>query len=132
MKKISQKFFKSISPLAVLLAPMAVKAANEVQNGMSGLTSVFPQTGLGRVTTLTGPGGLIAMVIKILLLIAGAIAVLFVVYGGYQYLTSAGNAEAAEKGKNTVVNALIGIIIIILAYVIINVIVNMVSGNGWF
>jgi hypothetical protein len=58
--------------------------------------------------------------------------VLFVIIGGYQYLTSGGNEEAAEKGKKTLVNAIIGVVLIVLAYVIINVIVNTVSGTGGF
>lgn len=64
-----------------------------------------------------------------MLLFAGIIAVVFIIYGGYLYITSAGNEESAEKGKNTMVNAIIGIVIIVLSYVIVNVIVNL-AGNG--
>ncbi len=70
---------------------------------------------------------LIAIVIRILLMIGGAIAVLFVIIGGYQYLTSGGNDEDAEKGKKTLTNAIIGIIIITLAWVIVNVVVNQIT-----
>lgn len=59
--------------------------------------------------------------------IAFGIAVLFVIIGGFWYVTSAGNEETAEKGRNTVVNAVIGIVIIILSYVIVNVVSSLVS-----
>jgi len=74
--------------------------------------------------------GLIRLIINWLLGIAFAIAVLFLIIGGFWYITSAGNEETAEKGKNTAVNAIIGIIIIVLAYVVINVVAGLVAGNG--
>ena len=73
---------------------------------------------------------LIRTVINWLLAIAFGVAVLFLIIGGFQYIVSAGNEEAAEKGKSTAVNALIGIVIIILSYVIVNVVANMVSNVG--
>jgi hypothetical protein len=73
---------------------------------------------------------LIRTVINWLLGIAFGVAVLFLIIGGFWYITSAGNEETAEKGKGTAVNAIIGIVIIILAYVIVNVIANLVGGAG--
>lgn len=73
---------------------------------------------------------LIKTIINWLLAIAFAIAVLFLIIGGFQYITSAGNEEAAQKGKSTAINALIGIIIIVLSYVIVNVVANLVSSAG--
>lgn len=73
---------------------------------------------------------LITTVIRWLLGIAFGIAVLFLIIGGFWYITSAGNEETAEKGKNTAINAIIGIVIIILSYVIVNVVSNLVSNTG--
>ncbi len=86
-------------------------------------------TGLNCGTT-TDVNGLIKLVINWLLGIALAVAVLFLIIGGFQYITSAGNEESAEKGKATAINALIGIVIIILSYVIVNVVANLVSNVG--
>ena len=63
---------------------------------------------------------------------AGAIAVVFIIIGGYQYIASGGNEETAEKGKKTLVNAIIGIVVIVLAYAIINVLVNLVGSNSGY
>ena len=68
---------------------------------------------------------LIVRVIRILLGVAFAVAVLFLIIGGFYYITAQGNEEAAGKGKQTVINALIGIVIIIMSYVIVNVIANL-------
>ena len=88
-----------------------------------------PSTGLN-CNAGTSINGLIRTVINWLLGIAFGIAVLFLILGGFQYITSAGNEEAAEKGKGTAVNALIGIVIIVLSYVIVNVVANLVTNVG--
>ncbi|HYV33379.1 MAG TPA: hypothetical protein VE973_00830, partial [Candidatus Limnocylindria bacterium] len=80
-----------------------------------------------------GPGtstvnGLIVTIIGWLLSISFGLAVLFLIIGGFRYITSAGNEESAEAGKKTIINAIIGIVIIILSYVIVSVIANAVTG----
>lgn len=77
-------------------------------------------------TTATG---LIAAVIRILLYFAGIIAVLFLIIGGYFYLTSRGNEEQATKGRQTLVYALLGLAIVILSYVIVTVLTNQLTSN---
>ncbi len=74
--------------------------------------------------------GLIKLVINWMLALAGLIAVLFLIVGGFWYITSAGNEEQAEKGKGTVINAIIGIVIIVLSWVIVNVVSRLVSSNS--
>jgi hypothetical protein len=132
-KKLASKI-KYLFPAVFLLAPMLV-FANEVQNGLnnSGFASYFGFGG-GGISSSSSLTELIGNIIKIALTFAGAVAVVFVIIGGYQYITSAGNEEAAEKGKKTLINAIIGIIIIVMSYVVINVITNLVSspsGNGY-
>lgn len=77
-------------------------------------------------TTATG---LIGTIIKIMLYFAGIIAVLFLVIGGYYYLTSRGNEEQATKGRQTLVYALLGLAIVILSYVIVTALTNQLT-NG--
>ena len=110
--------------------PLSALAQGDVNRGLGSIRLLFPIGGVAGSESLTGPGGLIYRIISLLLFVAGALAVLFVIIGGYQYITSGGNEEAAEKGKKTLLNAIIGVVVIILAYVIINVIVNTVSGSG--
>jgi hypothetical protein len=47
--------------------------------------------------------------------LAGAVAVLYIIYGGFVYMTS-----SADKGKDIIVNGLVGLAIIILAFVLVN------------
>jgi glucose uptake protein GlcU len=63
-----------------------------------------------------------------LLSVAGVIALIFIVLGGYRYVTSAGNEEQAEHAKHTITNAVIGLVVIILAYAILKVVENAITG----
>ncbi len=67
---------------------------------------------------------IITRVIQVLLAIAGLVAVIFLIVGGFRYITAGGNEETAESAKKTILNAIIGIVVIILAFVIVRVISN--------
>jgi len=67
-------------------------------------------------------------VLRIVFVLAGVIAVVYLVWGGYQYITS-GGGEGAENGKKTIVNAVIGLIIIIAAFAIVNFVWSWLTGT---
>lgn len=54
-----------------------------------------------------------------LLWLAGALAVIAIIYSGIMYITSAGNQEQAEKAKKNLIWAIIGIILIALSLAIV-------------
>lgn len=66
-------------------------------------------------------------IINWILGLVGVIAVLMLVWGGFNYLTSAGNPEATKKAKQTITYAIIGIIIIALAYTLVNFVTDSVA-----
>ena len=98
------------------LALMAIT----VDNPASGLFSSY----FGDNPTVQG---IIQKIINVLLEFAGVIAILFIIIGGYQYLTSGFNPKQAEDGKKTLQSAIIGIAIIILSYTIISVVFDTIS-----
>ncbi len=67
--------------------------------------------------------------VNLLLSVIAVISVLFVVIGGFRYVTSNGNEEAASKGRQTITNAIIGLVIAMLSYTIIRVSVNTFSNS---
>jgi hypothetical protein len=126
-------FFVTVMVAAVpvlALAQFPGSGSSTGNGGVGGGLDRLEQT--SEVETLDLPNtreGVVAFIGRLInwaLYLAGAIAVVFVIIGGYQYLTSAGNSEGATKGKTTLTNAIIGIIIIILAYVIVNAVVNFI------
>ena len=61
--------------------------------------------------------------------VSSFVAVVFVVVGGVQYMTSAGDTQKTEKGKRTIIYALIGMAVCVLAFAIVNfVITNVIKG----
>ena len=71
----------------------------------------------------------LAYFISLALAIVGILAVGFIIYGGFRYITSAGNEELAKAGKDAIRNCIIGLVIIILSYIIITVIINALAFN---
>lgn len=59
------------------------------------------------------------------------LAVLFLIWGGLQYLTAAGNEEQVEKAKNTITYALLGLVVAAVAYAAVIVVVKAFI-NGTF
>lgn len=60
---------------------------------------------------------------------ASIVAVGFIIYGGFTYIMAGGNEENIKRGKNLVMKAAIGLIIIMAAWLIIATIVGLLSGK---
>lgn len=58
--------------------------------------------------------------------VAGIVAVIFVVYGGISYITSSGDPNKVQKARQTIIYALIGIVIVALAEVITAFVSNLI------
>lgn len=124
IRKYKSLFISLILSIVVLIVPLSISQAQSRDYGLNDVRGNFQG---GVLTNSSSVPQLIGNIIKILLGIAGAIAVLFVLIGGFQYMTSAGNEKQAEGGKTNIFNALIGIVIIILSYVIVNVVVDLIT-----
>ena len=72
--------------------------------------------------------------IRIFLSFLGIIAVGFIIYGGFIWMTAGGSAESIKKAKMIIVNAIIGLIIIFLSYAIASFVIGQlesaVNGGG--
>jgi hypothetical protein len=66
----------------------------------------------------------IQSIVNLLLFITGAVAVIMIVIGGIKYVTSAGEASQAKSAKDTILYAVIGLIVAIVAYAVVTFIIN--------
>ena len=73
---------------------------------------------------------LISNIIQWILIFAGVIAVMYLVYGGLMYITAGGEAEKASKGRVAITNAIIGIIIIMASFAIYTAVVGTATPGG--
>lgn len=69
---------------------------------------------------------LIVNISEIALALVGTVALLFLIVGGFQYITSAGNPDNVAKAKSTILYSIIGLILAILSYAIIKFIIEKV------
>jgi len=82
----------------------------------------------GMPSELLGENGVISRLSTIVLLGVGAISVVMLIYGGFRYILSGGDAKKVTDAKNTILYAIIGLIISLLAYAIVNFILTSVIG----
>ncbi|HMI09088.1 MAG TPA: pilin [Candidatus Saccharimonadales bacterium] len=72
----------------------------------------------------TDLGARIKTIVNILLYVLGAIAVVMIVIGGIRYTTSNGDSSAMTSAKNTILYAVVGLVIAILSYSIVNFVLD--------
>lgn len=73
---------------------------------------------------------IVGNVTEIALQLMAYIAGIFVIYGGFMYMTSAGSADQAAKALKTIINALIGIAIAVGSVAIVNLILQATGLNN--
>lgn len=70
--------------------------------------------------------GQLTNVLGTVFMLTGALASVFIVVGGLRYVIAAGNPEGVQKAKNTVLYAVIGLVISIFAFTIVNFVISNV------
>lgn len=125
MKKVSA-FIVNGMMLATLVAtsPMALAQAGLPGNPQAELDKV--KTGAGFTATTDLPT-VIGRVINVLFSLLGLIAVVIVVYSGFQWMTSGGDEKKIGAAKSRMINAVIGIAIILLAYSITSFVLSKLA-----
>ena len=66
-------------------------------------------------------------IINILSIVVGIVAVIMIIIGGFRYITSGGKQETVTAAKNTILYAVIGLVIVALAQLIVHFILNKTS-----
>jgi membrane protease YdiL (CAAX protease family) len=69
----------------------------------------------------------IGRIIRALLGLSGALALLMFVWGGFQWIVSGGEKEKIEKGKRTLVWAVIGLFFIFIAYTVVYALISAIT-----
>jgi hypothetical protein len=87
--------------------------------------------GVDQAVTLFGASGIFTTISNVMLFIVGAISVIMVIVGGLRYVVSGGNSANITAAKNTILYAVVGLIIAVLAYAVINfVLESFLPGSG--
>jgi hypothetical protein len=75
-------------------------------------------------TDLTGQGGVFTIITNVLLFVIGAVSVIMLIIGGIRYTVSGGDSSAVTSAKNTILYAIVGIVVALLAYAVVNFVVG--------
>lgn len=71
--------------------------------------------------------GLIKNIVNLLLFIVGIVAVIMIIIGGIKYTTSSGDAAKATSAKNTIIYAVVGLVVAAFAYAIVSFVVGRLT-----
>ncbi len=78
----------------------------------------------GVPTELFGNTGIFTQITNTILAAVGLIAVIMLIFGGIRYIISGGDQKKVTDAKNTILYAIIGLIIALLSYAIVNFVLN--------
>ena len=111
----------SLGVSGAILAPTATyaactSAADCVQDGAD-------KAG-GKSSNTADPKEIIQTIVRILLFLIGAVSVIMIIIGGFRYVISQGDSGAVTSAKNTILYAVIGLIVAIFAWAIVDFVVD--------
>ena len=78
---------------------------------------------------LFGDGGVFKQITNTLIYIVGVIAVVMLVFGGIKYVISGGDAKKVTDAKNTVLYAIIGLVIAFVSYAIVTFVISALPSS---
>lgn len=118
-KQITAKLMETGFFFLSFAAPVMAQVPGEIQEGAD----------RARPTGATGNlESTFRTITNTIIFIVGAIAVLMLIVGGLRYVISAGDREAVEGAKNTILYAVIGIVVAILAFAIVDFVLDRLGG----
>jgi hypothetical protein len=123
------KFIISLGLILGVMAPVSVLAATDPYQSVpctSATDSVVCQTQGNSTDPISGPKGILVRATNIVAYIAGIAGVLFIVFAGIKYTTSQGDPQEVSKAKQSIIYALIGLLVVGLARQIINFVLTKV------
>ncbi len=101
---------------------MIVPAVGSVTHAQNPIKQGVEATCSGSNCTTDAEGdvkGLVADIINIFSWVVGVVSVIMIIFGGFRYITSGGEAGKVTSAKNTIVYALVGLVIAALAQVLV-------------
>ena len=129
---IGASLLLAFAPAAVL--PMAAYAADAIGDCLGQGSDLSVGTGgdCDRGDTSVGTQriqDIVTFIINIFSVIVGIVAVIMIIWGGFKYITSGGDSGNITSAKNTIIYAIIGLIIVALAQFLVKFVLDKVIQN---
>lgn len=84
----------------------------------------------GCPSDLFGDNGIFKQVTNTILYVVGIIAVVMLIIGGIKYLLSGGDSKKVTDAKNTVLYAIIGLVVCFLSFAIVNFVISSLPSSS--
>lgn len=110
--------FSAVST-ASLSTNVSAQAADGVKKGITTATTTDMQN-----KSITGEGGLISILINFLLWTVGILSVVMIIFSGFRYITSAGDAAKTKSAQTALTYSIVGLIVAVLAWVIVKMVLK--------
>ena len=104
-------------------APVAAGGNSDAQTSANTLCGATPKDG-------ENLPDIVKNVINLILVVLGMVAVIMIVIGGIRYTTSNGDSSSVKAAKDTILYAVVGLIVAILSYAIVNFVLGRFSGGS--
>jgi len=125
MKRTLLALFAALSIIAVSLVTVPVSAQDPLNQACGGLGPGSQSTTCSGRSAIINPVIVVLVkVIEMLLVVIGVAAVIVIIIAGFRYITSSGDPNTVNSAKNTILFAVIGLVVAIVARVIVAFVVN--------
>lgn len=114
-----------------LVPSIAHAAAPSIKEGLNCGSNLEAKTSgcAAPSTGETDAQGIITGAVNIISLVVGIVAVIMIIVGGFKYITSSGDSGKVGSAKNTILYAIIGLVVVALAQVIVKFVLSKLSEN---
>ena len=126
MKKVSV-ILASLLALPVIAFGVTTLVADSASAQLNLESGINSAKGTGAPDNVTEDDGLIKKVVNLLLWAIGIVSVIMIIIGGIRYATSNGDSNNVTAAKNTIMYAVIGLVIAIFAYAIVNFVLTQMG-----
>lgn len=129
--RVRQSFI-SILLASFLMAAVSILLANTAGAASFDLgiaDGAAAARGVDQVSDLFGETGTFRTITNVMLFVIGAISVIMLIIGGLRYVISGGDSTAVQNAKNTILYAIVGVIVAILAYAVVSFVISSFSGT---
>jgi hypothetical protein len=117
---VSMLLLAGVVGVTTLAASPSYAAINPQQEICAGTGGSGGASCTGQTTNTNSLTAVFKTIVNILLFIIGAIAVIMIILGALRYVISAGDASKITQAKNTILYAVIGLVVALLAFAIVN------------
>jgi hypothetical protein len=126
----------AVFSLAFVLPAAAQTTSNQIVGGLCQGANLEvsdnPSSGTGSCSTngesvADKVNRILKRIVNFLSALIGVVAVIMIIFGGFRYITSGGSDTSVASAKNTILYAIIGLIIVALAQLIVRFVVKLIG-----